>query len=135
MSDFATVSDIINLKRDLTNEEATRAEYLITHVSNIIRYEGERVGKDVDALIEASTAYASVVKSVVVGVVLRDLDTPAGQLPTTQQTETTGSLSLSFSMPNASDTIRLWPSDLKLLGFKKQRYGVLEMWQPEDDDE
>ena len=133
MTDFATVSDIIALKRELTSEEQERAEALISLISDIIRYHGKSVGKDVDALIEASPEYAAVVKSVTVGVALRELDTPAGQLPATQQTETTGSVSLSYSLPNASDTVRLWPSDLKMLGFKKQRYGVIEMWGPENE--
>jgi hypothetical protein len=128
MSDYATVDDIITLKRSLTAEEQERAEALISLVSDIIRVAGISVGRDVDQMIEDLPEYASVVKSVTVGVVLRELDTPAGQLPATQQTETTGSVSLSYSLPNASDTIRLWPSDLKMLGFKKQRYGVIEMW-------
>ncbi|MCR4739172.1 MAG: phage Gp19/Gp15/Gp42 family protein [Lachnospiraceae bacterium] len=128
MSDYATVDDIITLKRSITAEEQERAEALISLVSDIIRVAGISVGRDVDQMIEDLPEYASVVKSVTVGVVLRELDTPAGQLPATQQTETTGSVSLSYSLPNASDTIRLWPSDLKMLGFKKQRYGVIEMW-------
>ncbi len=128
MSDYATVDDIIELKRALTAAEQERAEALIPLVSDIIRVAGISVGRDVDQMIENLPEYASVVKSVTVGVVLRELDTPAGQLPATQQTETTGSVSLSYSLPNASDTIRLWPSDLKMLGFRKQRFGVIEMW-------
>ena len=127
MSDFATVSDIINLKRPLTADEQTRAEALLPLISDIIRVAGESAGQDIDALVADSTEYANVVKSVTVGVVLRELDTPAGMLPATQSTESAGGLSLTYTLPNASDTIRLWPSDLKLLGLKKQRLGVLEL--------
>ncbi|MBR0455645.1 MAG: hypothetical protein IJJ01_03180 [Firmicutes bacterium] len=127
MSDFATVSDIINLKRPLTADEQTRAEALLPLISDIIRVAGESAGQDIDALVADSTEYANVVKSVTVGVVLRELDTPAGMLPATQSTESAGGLSLTYTLPNASDTIRLWPSDLKLLGLKKQRIGVLEL--------
>lgn len=126
MSDFATVEDIIDLKRALTADEQTRAEALIPLVSDIIRVAGESAGKDIDALVADSSEYASVVKSVTVGVVLRELDTPAGTLPATQSTESAGGLSLTYTLPNASDTIRLWPSDLKLLGLKKQRIRALE---------
>ena len=127
MSDFATVSDILNLKRPLTADEQTRAEALLPLISDIIRVAGESAGQDIDALVADSTEYANVVKSVTVGVVLRELDTPAGMLPATQSTESAGGLSLTYTLPNASDTIRLWPSDLKLLGLKKQRIGVLEL--------
>lgn len=127
MSDFATVSDIINLKRPLTADEQTRAEALLPLISDIIRVAGESAGKDIDALVVESPEYASVVKSVAVGITLRELDTPAGTLPATQSTESAGGLSLTYTLPNASDTIRLWPSDLKLLGLKKQRIGVLEL--------
>ena len=127
MSDFATVSDIINLKRPLTADEQTRAEALLPLISDIIRVAGESAGQDIDALVADSTEYANVVKSVTVGVVLRELDTPAGMLPATQSTESAGGLSLTYTLPNVSDTIRLWPSDLKLLGLKKQRIGVLEL--------
>lgn len=127
MPDFATVSDIINLKRPLTADEQTRAEALLPLISDIIRVAGESAGKDIDALVVESPEYASVVKSVTVGIALRELDTPAGTLPATQSTESAGGLSLTYTLPNASDTIRLWPSDLKLLGLKKQRIGVLEL--------
>lgn len=127
MSDFATVNDIISLKRALSADEQTRASALLPVVSDIIRVAGDSAGKDIDALVQESSEYANVVKSVTVGVVLRELDTPAGMLPATQSTESAGGLSLTYTLPNASDTIRLWPSDLKMLGLKKQRIGVLEL--------
>ena len=127
MSDFATVQDIIDLKRALSADEQTRASALLPVVSDIIRVAGDSAGKDIDALVQESSEYANVVKSVTVGVVLRALDTPAGMLPATQSTESAGGLSLTYTLPNASDTIRLWPSDLKTLGLKKQRIGVLEL--------
>ena len=127
MSDFATVQDIISLKRALSADEQTRASALLPVVSDIIRVAGDSAGKDIDALVQESPEYANVVKSVTVGVVLRELDTPAGTLPATQSTESAGGLSLTYTLPNASDTIRLWPSDLKTLGLKKQRIGVLEL--------
>lgn len=133
MSDFAKVDDIINLKRELTAQEQERAGYLIPVVSNLVREQGKASNKDIDAMVSESASYADVVKSVVVGVVLRELDTPAGQLPVTQQTESTGGVSLTYSLPNASDTIRLWPSDIKLLGLRKQRIGVIEFWEGEDE--
>ena len=128
MAEFASVTDIQNLKRALTVSEQTRAGYLLPIVSDIIRFEAQKVGKDADALVAADTAFANVVKAVTVDVVMRELNTPGTQLPATQYAESAGSVSLSYSLPNASGRIALWPSDLKALGFKRQLIGSLPLW-------
>ena len=93
--DFATVEDITHLKRALTASEQERATYLLPVVSDAIRYEARKVGKDADALVAADPAFANVVKAVTVDVVMRELNTPGTQLPATQYAETAGSVSLS----------------------------------------
>lgn len=128
MADFATVADIIHLKRALSAAETARAEYLLPVVSDIIRYEAQKVGKDIDALVAEDSAFANVVKAVTVDVVMRELNTPGTQLPATQYAESAGSVSLSYSLPNGSGRIALWPSDLKSLGLKRQQIGSLPLW-------
>ena len=54
MSDFATVQDIIDLKRALSADEQTRASALLPVVSDIIRVAGDSAGKDIDALVQES---------------------------------------------------------------------------------
>ena len=98
-SDFATLSDIQALKRTLTAAEQTRASSLLPVVSDIIRYEAQKVGKDADALVAADPAFANVVKAVTVDVVMRELNTPGTQLPATQYAEAAGSVSMSYSFP------------------------------------
>ena len=127
-SDFATVEDITHLKRALTAAEQTRASYLLPVVSDTIRFEARKVGKDADALVAADPAFANVAKAVTVDVVMRELNTPGTQLPATQYAESAGSVSLSYSLPNGSGRIALWPSDLKALGFKRQQIGSLPLW-------
>jgi len=128
MADFASVTDIQNLKRALTVSEQTRAGYLLPIVSDIIRFEAQKVGKDADALVAADPAFANVVKAVTVDVVMRELNTPGTQLPATQYAESAGSVSMSYSIPNGSGRIALWPSDLKTLGFRRQLIGSLPLW-------
>ena len=130
MADFASVTDIQNLKRALTGAEQTRAGYLLSVVSDIIRYEGQKVGKDADALVAADPAFANVVKAVTCDVVMRELNTPGTQVPATQYSESAGSVSTSYSLPNGSGRIALWPSDLKSLGFRRQLIGSLPLWAP-----
>lgn len=128
MADFASVTDIQNLKRTLTVSEQTRAGYLLPIVSDIIRFEAQKVGKDADALVAEDPAFANVVKAVTVDVVMRELNTPGTQLPATQYAESAGSVSMSYSIPNGSGRIALWPSDLKTLGFRRQLIGSLPLW-------
>lgn len=127
-SDFATVEDVTQLKRALTASEQERVAYLLPVVSDMIRFEAQKAGKDVDALVAADPAFANVVKAVTVDVVMRELNTPGTQLPATQYAESAGSVSLSYSLPNGSGRIALWPSDLKTLGFRRQQIGSLPLW-------
>ena len=127
-SDFATVEDILHLKRTLTASEQERAGYLLPIVSDAIRFEARKVGKDADALAAEDTVFASIAKAVTVDVVMRELNTPGTQLPATQYAESAGSVSLSYSLPNGSGRIALWPSDLKSLGFRRQQIGSLQLW-------
>ena len=128
MADYATVQDIINLKRPLTAAEQTRAEYLLPVVSDTIRYEAQKVGMDFDAMLAVDTVLATVAKAVTVDVVMRELNTPGMQLPATQYSEGAGGINQSYTMPNASGRIALWPSDLKTLGLRRQQLGSLPLW-------
>lgn len=126
MSDYATVTDIITLKRNLTSDEQARAQNLIPVICSVIRLKGKEVGKNVDALV-ADPDYANVVKGVVCDAVMRELNTPGTMLPATSYSEGAGSVSQSYSLPNSSGSIKLWPSDLKTLGFRKQQIGALNL--------
>ena len=192
MSDYATVQDIQNLKRSLTNDEQTRAGYLIPIICSLIRFEAKKTGRDYDRMIYESElvpivdiftgngtttefnlsktvcgaviiavngsviaptnysisnnvltftnaptgeilatydyrALAEVAKAVVCDVVIRELNTPSMQVPATSYSETAGSVSHSYSLPNASGAIKLWNSDLKALGLKRQKIDVIDL--------
>ena len=126
MSDYATVQDIIDLKRPLTAEEQVRANKLIPIVSSLIRIKAQSVGKDVDQMV-TDPDYANIVKGVTCDVVMRELNTPGNMLPTTTYSESAGSVSQSYSLPNTSGAIKLWPSDEKALGFRKQFLGAIDL--------
>ena len=73
-------------------------------------------------------ALADVARGVTCDVIMRELNTPGQQLPATSYSESAGSVSQSFSLPNSSGSIKLWPSDLKALGLKRQKIDSLDMW-------
>ena len=127
MSDYATIQDVINLKRSLTSEEQTRAGYLIPIISNLIRVEAQRSGRDYDQMIVDTPILADVAKSVTCDVVIREINTPGTQLPATSYSEGAGGVTQSYTLPNSSGAIKLWPSDMKALGLRVQKIDALNL--------
>ncbi|MFP3490208.1 Gp19/Gp15/Gp42 family protein, partial [Staphylococcus sp. SIMBA_130] len=70
---FATVEDLTALWRPMSADEQTRAEALLPVVSDRLRLEAEKVGKNIDQMIADSVSYKNVVKSVTVDIVSRTL--------------------------------------------------------------
>ena len=75
-------------------------------------------------------ALAEVAKGVVCDVVMRELNTPSNQLPATTYSESAGSVSQSYTLPNASGAIKLWKSDLKALGLLRQKIDTIDLMTP-----
>lgn len=128
MTNFATVGDLESLWRSLKFDESKRAEALLGVVSDSLRVEARKVGKDLDKMVQESPSYANVVKSVTVDVVARTLMTSTDQEPMTQMTESALGYSFSGSYLVPGGGLFIKDSELKRLGLKKQRYGVIELY-------
>ena|SRR5690625_4688508 len=128
MTAFATVDDLTSLWRPMSQEEKTRAEELLPVVSNRLRWEAEQVGKDIDHLIENSLAYKDVVKSVTVDIVARTLMTSTNQEPMTQYSESALGYTVSGTFLTPGGGLFIKRDELKALGLRKQRYGVMEVY-------
>lgn len=128
MADFATIADITSLWRTLTFDEETRATALLEVVSDSLREEAKKVGKDLDALVADSPTYANVVKSVTVDVVARTLLTSTENEPMTQTSESALGYSWSGSYLVPGGGLFIKNSELSRLGFRKQRYGVIDFY-------
>lgn len=124
MSTFATLDDVKTLWRPLTAEEQTRAEALLQVVSNSLRIEAQKVGKDLDYMCK-SEYYRDVAKSVTVDVVARTLMTSTDHEPMTQMTQSAGGYSATgtFLVPGGGLFIK--KSELARLGLRRQRFGVI----------
>lgn len=128
MGDFATVEDLQTLWRLLKSDERKRAEALLKIVSDSLRVEAKKVGKDLDVLVAEDSSFASVVKSVTVDVVARTLMTSTEQEPMTQFAESALGYSVSGSYLVPGGGLFIKDSELKRLGLKKQRFGVMEIY-------
>jgi len=133
MADYATVADITALWRPLTQDEATRAESLIPLVCDSLRMEAKKVGKDLDAIIEAEPALASVAKSVTVDVVARTLMTSTNSEPVTQFSESALGYSVSGTYLVPGGGLFIKKSELARLGLKRQRLGVIDLWPSSEE--
>ena len=124
---FATLEDLKNLWRDLEENEVSRANALLNTVSHVLRVEAKKVNKDLDLLVK-DESYSYLVKSVVVDIVARTLMTSTNQEPMTQYAESALGYSVSGSFLVPGGGLFIKDSELKRLGFKKQKYGVIDFY-------
>ena len=124
---FATLDDLKNLWRDLEENEVSRANALLNTVSHVLRVEAKKVNKDLDLLVK-DESYSYLVKSVVVDIVARTLMTSTNQEPMTQYAESALGYSVSGSFLVPGGGLFIKDSELKRLGFKNQRYGVIDLY-------
>ena len=125
---YATIRDVTALWRKMTDEEQARAERLLSVVSDCLRAEAAKVGKDLDLMINEIDGLEAVARSVTVDVVARTLMTSTSQEPMTQLTQSAGGYSASgtFLVPGGGLFIK--KSELARLGLRRQRYGVMEFY-------
>lgn len=131
MADFATIDDVNTIWRQLKSDEVVRAKTLLSIVSDSLREEADKVGKNLDQMIEEKPPYfKNVVKSVTVDIVARTLMTSTDQEPMTQTTESALGYSFSGSYLVPGGGLFIKNSELSRLGLKKQRYGVIDFYGP-----
>lgn len=128
MSDFATVQDIIDLWRTMTPQEQERAEKLLPIVSDSLREEAKKVGKDLDTMVKEDSALLNVTKSVTVDVVARTLMTSTNSEPMTQTSESALGYSVSGTYLVPGGGLFIKKSELARLGLRRQRYGVIDFY-------
>ena len=125
---FATLQDVIDLFRALTPDEMKREEALLPIVSDSIRQEALKVGKDMDKMLAEGKILENVVKSVTVDVTARALMTSTNSEPMSQVSQSALGYSVSgtFLVPGGGLFIK--KSELSRLGLRRQRYGVMELY-------
>lgn len=127
MSDFATIEDITILWRTLSAQETERATALLPVVSDSLRYEAKKVGKNLDEMIEQDETLVNVAKSVVVDVVARVLMTSTNTEPMTQFSQSALGYTATgtFLVPGGGLFIK--KSELARLGLRRQKMGVIDL--------
>ena len=130
MTPFATLQDVLALSgAGYTTAEQERIETLLPLVSDALRTEAFKVGRDLDQMAE-DEAYRSVVKLVTVDVVVRAMSLNAKDEPMSQESESALGYTWSgtYAIPGGGLANSIMNNDLKRLGLRAQRYGILEMY-------
>ena len=128
MTAFATINDLNTLWRPLKVGEEERATALLAVVSDSLRLEAQKVGKDLDKLIEESSIYGNVVRSVVVDVIARTLMTSTDAEPMTQISESALGYSMSGTYLVPGGGLFIKKSELSRLGLRRQRLRTIELY-------
>lgn len=127
MKNFATVTDIAELFRNLAPEETERAEALLPVVSDCIRQEAKKVGRDIDKMLSSGELLENVLKSVTVDVVARVLMTSTNAEPMTQVSQSALGYTVSGTYLVPGGGLFIKRSELARLGLKRQRLGGIEL--------
>lgn len=136
MADYATVNDVITLWRPLTADEQTKVSALIPLVCDGLRVEAIKVGKNLDLMIDDNPALESVAKAVTVDVVARIMKQSLDSEPMVQESQSALGYSWSgtYAIPGGGIANAIMKNDLKRLGLRVQRYGVLNFYEDKRDD-
>ena len=132
MSSYATLAEVMALTgKAFTTDEQSRVKALLPLVSDALRFEAVKVGKDLDEMIEASEAYESVVKLVTVDVIMRAMRQSVDGDPMSQESQSALGYSWSgtYAIPGGGIASCIMRNDLKRLGLKRQQIGVVTLWE------
>lgn len=132
MRAFATIGDVqLITGKVYSAEDGERVRTLLMLVSDTIRYEAEKVGKNIDEMIASSDSYESVVKAVTVDVVARFMRQSQDGEPMSQESQSALGYTWSgtYAIPGGGLSGALMRNDLKRLGLRRQQYGVIELWE------
>lgn len=126
MSDFASLTELQELWRPLDQSEQDKATALLSLVSNCLRYEADKVGKDLDEMIAENPLLADVAKSVTIDVVKRYMnDNKDDSISLSQMSESAGGYSVSGTYLVPGGGLFIKKTELQRLGLRRQKVGLL----------
>lgn len=129
---FATLEDVEVLFRSLSAEESERVTALLPIISDELRYRAMTVHRDLDEMITATPILANVAKEVTVSIIGRILrQSTTGEAMSQESQAGLGySWSGTYAIPGGGIGNAIMPSDLKRLGLKRPRIGIIDFYDP-----
>lgn len=126
--DYATVQDVIDLWKPLSESEKEKVGSMIPLVSSSLRVEANKVNKDLDVMIQDDEDLANVARSVVVDIISRTIKAEDSNPLLSQESQSALGYTWSGTYANTGGGLSILNKDLKRLGLKRQRYGVIDFY-------
>lgn len=134
MRAYATIEDMANLWRALTETELARAPHLLEVASDTLRQMAQNRGLNLDSMLYNGEIYESVLKDVVVAAVGRALRASTTGEPVSQVTQSALGYSVSGTFLNPQGGMFFYDNELARLGLgKRQKLGRIEMYGTDDE--
>ncbi len=132
---YLTLAEFLSISGgSYTSAEQARIQTLIPMVSAALRIEARKYGYELDDMIADDSDYESVVQLVTADVIVRAMSLDTTSEPMSQESQ--GALGYTWSgtyaVPGGGIANCILRNDLKRLGLKRQKYGVIEFYGDED---
>ena len=124
---YLSIDELMTLWRPLKQDEIERARALIDKVEANLKVEAKRANKDIDELVK-DKEYLDLYKSIVCDVVARNLMTSTDQEPMIQSAESALGYSFSGTYLVPGGGLFIKKDELKRLGLRTQKYGVIDFY-------
>lgn len=125
---YDLTSYMVGDKQAIIDDSLPAAQDMLPVVSDALRVEAKKVGKDLDKMIEDDPAFENVVKSVVADILFRYFATFNTGTPMTQMSQTAGGYTVSGSPLVPGGGLFIKKAELARLGLRRQRYGVMDFY-------
>ena len=127
---FVTLAEVEAISgRTFSEDEESRVNTLLPLISDLLRNEAAKVGKNLDEMITDAT-YDSVVKLVTTDVTIRAMRQSTEGEPMSQESQSAGgdTWSGTYSIPGGGIANAVMRNDLKRLGLLSQRAKAVYMY-------
>ena len=128
---FATLADVIAVSgATYTTAEQERIGTLLPLLSDTLREEARKVGKDLDDMAYGDEVYTNTLKLVTCDIVIRAMRQTSTGEPMAQESQSALGYSWSgtYAIPGGGIAQAIMKNDLKRLGLRRQRMGVIDLW-------
>ena len=130
MSTFATLAEVMQISgASYTAEEQERANTILPLVCDALRTAAKKAGKDLDVMAAADESYANLLKLVTCDIVARAMRQSVTGDPMSQESQSALGYvwSGTYAIPGGGIAGAIIHNDLKRLGLKSQRMGVIDL--------
>ena len=127
---YVTLAEVEAISgRTFSEDEESRVNTLLPLISDLLRNEAAKVGKNLDAMVTDAT-YDSVVKLVTTDVTIRAMRQSTEGEPMSQESQSAGGYTWSgtYSIPGGGIANAVMRNDLKRLGLLSQRAKAVYMY-------